>query len=74
MRLAQIGLFTSALEAAATAIGAGIVIGSVAMGVAGLVLGWTRQEIGDRALVDGYVGGLFGAALAVIDITLRYLS
>lgn len=72
MALAQIGAFTSAFEAAATAVGAGIVLGSVTMGVVGLALGWSRRNIGDRALTDGYIGGAIGAGLALVDIALRY--
>jgi len=71
MAIAQIGPLTTVLEAAATAAGTGIVLGSVAMGAVGLALGWPRREIGDRALTDGCVGGLLGLAAAVADIALR---
>jgi hypothetical protein len=47
MALAQIGPLTTALEAFAAAIGAGVVLGSVGVGGLGLVLGWSRQVIGD---------------------------
>jgi len=54
------------------AVGAGIVLGSFAMGVVGLVLGWSRKALEARALTDGYLGGLVGAAVALIDAALRY--
>ncbi len=44
------------------------------MGVAGLALGWSRQEIGNRALTDGYIGGLLGAAVVAVDTLLRYVA
>jgi len=72
MVLAQIGPLTTVLEAYATAVAAGVVLGSVGVGGLGLVLGWSRRSLGDRAITDGYVGGLVGAAVALIDICLRY--
>jgi hypothetical protein len=73
MALAQIGLFTSGLEVGATAVGAGIVLGGASMGAIGLVLGWSRREIGDRALTDGYIGGLVGLLALVADLFIRYV-
>jgi hypothetical protein len=73
MVLAHFGPLTTVLEAAATAVGAGIVLCSVAMGVIGLALGWSSRDIGDRALTDGYVGGAIGAGLAFLDVLLRYI-
>lgn len=72
MVFAQIGPLTTMLEAAATAVGAGVVLGSVAMGVVGLVLGWSKLDIGNRALTDGYIGGVIGAGVALADILMRY--
>ena len=71
MAFAQIGPLTTVLEVAATVAGAGVVLGSVAMGAIGLALGWSRQEIGDRALTDGCVGGVVGIAVAVVDAALH---
>jgi hypothetical protein len=70
--LAQIGPLTTLFEAAAASVGAGIVLGSVAIGAARLAAGWPRQRIERRALTDGYLGGVIGAAIAVIDVILRY--
>jgi hypothetical protein len=72
MALAQIGPLTSLFEATAAAVGAGVVLGSVVMGVARLAAGWSRKRIERRALTDGYLGGIFGAAVAVVDVMLRY--
>jgi len=72
MGLAQIGPLTTVLEAVATAVGAGAVLGSVAVGVRGL---WGRRPIHDielRALPGGYVGGAGGAIFALIDTVIRY--
>jgi hypothetical protein len=74
MALGQIGPLTTVLEAFATAVAAGVVLGSVGVGSLGLVLGWSRHSIGDRAVTDGYVGGVVGAAVAVIDVVLRYCA
>lgn len=70
--LAQVGPLTMTFEAAATAVTAGVVLGSFAMGILGLVRGSPRREIAARALTDGYVGGFFGAVLALVDLALRY--
>lgn len=70
--LAQIGPFTTVLEAVATAVGAGLVLGSVALGAFGLVMGWSRRDIERRALIDGYAGGAAGAFFALFDLALRY--
>lgn len=72
MALAQVGPLTTLFETAATAVGAGVVLGSVSMGVVGLALGWSRSDIEGRALSDGYIGGAIGAGVALLDILLRY--
>jgi hypothetical protein len=73
MPIAQVGLFTTIIEETATAMCAGIVLASVGMGLLGMALGWSRQILGERALTDGYVGGLFGVGLAAVDVLLRYV-
>ena len=72
MNLAQIGPFTAVLEAVAASVGAGIVLGGVAIGAVRLARGWARERIERHALTDGYLGGMVGAVAAVIDIVLRY--
>jgi hypothetical protein len=72
MALTQIGPLTNALEAVATAIGAGAIFCAAAAGVAGLAQGWPRRDIENGAAVGGYVGGGIGAAFALADVILRY--
>ena len=73
MALAQIGPATSAFEALATAVGAGVLLGGVGMGLAGLAAGWSRGELAKRSLTDGYMGGLAGTAAIAFDLMMRYL-
>jgi hypothetical protein len=72
MTLAQIGPLTAVLEATATAVGAGVVLGGVAAGILGLVQGASRADVEEKALASGYIGGGIGAALALVDLILRY--
>ncbi len=68
-----VGSFTTAIEEAAAAVGAGVLLGSVVMGVVALALGWSRRDLGDRALTDGYVGGFVGGFVAAVEFAVRYL-
>jgi len=72
MALAQIGSLTGVLEALAAAVGAGAVLGGVAAGIQGMVRGSPRADIEESALAGGYIGGGVGAALAFVDLILRY--
>ncbi|MDX6601225.1 MAG: hypothetical protein QOF13_427 [Solirubrobacterales bacterium] len=72
MGLAQIGLLTTVIEAAETAVGAGVVLCSVAVGVWGLAARRPIGQIEEWALKGGYFGGGFGAVLALGDAALRY--
>jgi hypothetical protein len=72
MALAQIGPLTTVLETAATAIGAGVVVGGATVGVVRLTMGWSRGEIEDAAEIGGVVGGGLGVVAAVVDLVLRY--
>lgn len=69
----QIGPLTSLLEATATAVAAGILLGSAGMGAVGIALGWPKRKLEGRALTDGYYGGIFGAVLALADAVARYI-
>ena len=71
---AQIGPATTTFEALATAVGAGALLGSVFVGVAGMAAGWSRKELAERSLADGYLGGLAGALAVVIDLFLWYFD
>jgi hypothetical protein len=72
MAVAQIGPLTAVVEALATAVGAGVVLGGVAAGIWGLARGSSRVEIEGSALFNGYAGGGFGAVVALVDVILRY--
>jgi hypothetical protein len=72
MVLVQIGPLTALLEAGATAVGAGVVVGSATVGVVRLTMRWSRGDIEDAAAVGGVVGGGLGIVAAVIDLILRY--
>jgi hypothetical protein len=72
MAVAQIGPLITLFETLAAAVGAGALLGSFAMGTVGIVLGWSRQELADRALTDGYVGGLVGVFVTLLDCLIRY--
>jgi hypothetical protein len=72
MELAQIGPLTTGLEAAATAVGAGVVVFGVAAGVVSLGLGRSRRGVEEEAATGGYIGGGLGAVAMGIDLVLRY--
>lgn len=67
----QIGFTTTVLEAVATAVGAGIVLGGFLVGVVGLARGWTRADLERRVLRDSYIGGLLALLLVAIDLLVR---
>lgn len=71
--LAHIGPATTGLEAAATAIGAGVVAG-------GLVIAGTRRLLvhrlprsGNDTINDGFWGGLAGMLCLLFDLLIGYL-
>ena len=72
MALAAIGALTGLAESAATAIGAGMVIGGFIAGSIGTVSGWGRAELDRRVLLAGYFGGFCVVALGLLDVLLRY--
>lgn len=72
MAVAQLGPFTSLIESAAAAVGAGMVLGSFGLGLQGFFLRSSRQALEARALQGGYVGGAAGVVIMITDITLRY--
>lgn len=74
MTFAQIGPLTSMLEAVATAVGAGILLGGFVTGFAGLIEGRPRRELENRILADGYRGGALGAGVVLVDLILRYAT
>lgn len=71
MALAQIGPLTSSGEVVATAVGAGILLGSFLFGTIAFLRGASRRALERRVLPDGYVGGVVGVCAVVIDLVLR---
>lgn len=69
---AQIGFLTTVAEGAAAAVGAGVVLGGVTMGLWGLATARPMVEVEEWALKGGYFGGGFGAVLALVDAILQY--
>lgn len=72
MTIEQIGPLTAVVEALAAAVGAGVVLGGVAIGILDLVQGSSRADLESDALAGGYIGGGVGAFLALTDLILRY--
>jgi len=72
MALAQIGPLTAGIEALATAVGAGIVLGSFAMGIGRVLAGQPRWVLETFVLTDGLLGGISGLVVALIDAVIRY--
>ena len=73
MALAGVGTFTGLAEAAATAIGSGMLIGGFIAGSIGTALRRDRKEIDQGVLGGGYFGGMVAAVLALVDLTIRYV-
>lgn len=72
MAVAQIGPLTTVLEAAATSVAAGAVLGSLAAGIRGFWVGLPARRVERWALYGSYVGGTAGAGLALFDVVIRY--
>lgn len=72
MVIGQIGPLTSLFEGFATAVGAGIVLGSFTMGIYRLLAKQPRRELEYRVLIDGYSGGAVGVFVVLLDLFFRY--
>jgi hypothetical protein len=72
MLFAHIGSTTTALEAVATSIGAGMLVSGFVMAAVGLTRGKTRRQIEKNSLRDACVGGLCAMGLIAIDLSMRY--
>jgi hypothetical protein len=66
--LASTGPWTGMLEAIATAVGCGTVIGGFAAGLVDIALGRPRAPLDRQIMIGSYVGGLVGLFLLVVDI------
>ena len=71
MALAQIGPLTSCLEAVATAVGSGLLLGSFTIGTGRFILGFSRSALESHALTDGYCGGAVSVWMILIDLGIR---
>jgi hypothetical protein len=72
MLIGQVGPFTTAIETMATAVGAGILLGSFATGAIGMLAGRSRRVLAARGLIYGYYGGLFAVGFVLVDLAIRY--
>ena len=72
MIAAHIGPITAALEAAATSIGAGMLVSGFVMAAVGFARRRTRGQIEANALKDACIGGMVATSLIVLDLSMRY--
>ena len=71
---AGIGPVTTWLEAAATAIGAGVVTGAFLAAGVRRIFRKTPVSWGDQASGDGFWGGAWGVFCLSSDLVIRYLE
>jgi hypothetical protein len=62
------GFFLQLMESAATAIGAGILIGTFWAGTVGLVKGRTRKSVEGDSLRYGYIGALVAVLALIVEV------
>ena len=70
--VAYIGPITAGLEAAATSIGAGMLVSGFVMAAAGFARGRKRRQIERSSLKDACIGGMVATGLIVLDLSMRY--
>jgi VIT1/CCC1 family predicted Fe2+/Mn2+ transporter len=69
--IAHIGFATSVLEAVATSIGGGVLVGGFVAASGAMLSKRSRKEVEDTALRDGYIGGLTGMLCLLLDLLTR---
>jgi hypothetical protein len=69
--VAQVGLVTSLLELAATAIGAGVVVGGFLSATVSVLIRRSRKEAEGKPLRDVFLGGLIGMFCLCVDLIVR---
>jgi hypothetical protein len=69
--IAQIGIATRVLEAVATSIGAGALVGGFLGVSAGAIAGRSRRAVEGDSLRDGFYGALLGLGCLIADSCLR---
>lgn len=74
MTFAQVGPLTTLFEGLATAVGAGIVLGSFAMGIFRTLAKRPRKELETKVLIDGYAGGVVGVVVVFLDLIVALWS
>ena len=72
MTFAQIGPLTALFEGLATAVGAGIVLGGFTVGLYRFWTSRSRLELENNVLLDGYLGGIAGVSMVLLDLLMRY--
>jgi hypothetical protein len=72
MPLARLGPISGALESAATAVGAGVLLGGFVAGSLGSIARRPRPQLDNFILDCGYVGGGVASFVVVIEGFLRY--
>ncbi len=72
MGIAEIGPLTSALESLATAVGAGLLLGSFAIGSLRFLAGTPGRDLEAQVLTNGYWGGIASVWLVLGDLAVRY--
>jgi hypothetical protein len=73
MPIAAIGFFGSLFEATATAIGTGMVVGGFWGAMAGVINGWSREEVEQDSLRNGFIGAGAACTAWLVDLLVRYL-
>jgi uncharacterized membrane protein YiaA len=69
--MAGIGPVTSGVEALATSIAAGILLGGFVTGLVGLLFSWEQGRSDRRVARGGYFGGLIVALVGVAEVGFR---
>ena len=72
--LGSAGIFTPIIEAAAAAIGAGVVVGGFAGASAGVFYGWSPKQVESHALRDGYIGAAIVLGVWFFDQRIVYAT
>jgi hypothetical protein len=68
------GIFVPLFERAATAIAAGVVVGSFAGATRGFISGRSRKQVEGNALRDGYFGAVILLCLLLLDQCIIYAA
>ncbi len=68
------GFLVSLFEEAATAIGAGVIVGSFAGTTGGVVFRWSRRQVESHALRDGYIGAVVVLCAWLLNLCIVYAT